>query len=246
MILLIDAGNTRIKWALYENNKITFGGAKDHRCLDLSELYTAMWSQLEKPEKILCSNVAGKKMASSLREWFHMRWDLSVEFIRSGAVNNNLTNAYKAPATLGVDRWLNLLAVGKASQKAFCVIDCGSFVTIDVVASSGQHQGGYITTGMDMMYAALANFTDKRLYVNENESASDLKLGQSTRDCIVNGASRMLVSFMNTVMQDANDTFGEMDFVITGGNADIFLPFLNHPCHHRPALIFEGLALYAE
>src|SRR5574337_1159820 len=159
MILLIDLGNTRIKWAELKDGHIIFGGAKAHKKQNLSQLMPEMWSALSKPDSIWVANVAGDSYMQEMQHWFKNNWDMTAHFVNSSSHHADVKNAYEQAEKLGVDRWLNLIAARQQTSDPVCIVDCGSFLTIDMMDESGQHQGGYITSGLDMMYAALSYYS---------------------------------------------------------------------------------------
>lgn len=247
MILLIDLGNTRIKWAELSQGQILFGGAKAHKKQNLSELMPEMWSHLSKPESIWVANVAGDSFSSEMQQWFEKNWNMQAHFVNSSSHYADVKNTYQHAEKLGVDRWLNLIAAREQIKEPVCIVDCGSFLTIDIMDETGQHQGGYITSGLDMMYAALSYYSQGRLTVTIEQHENLAGLGTSTRECIVKGCCQMLVAFINRVTAQTAEKFGDKtQFIITGGDTALLMPFLTQAYHQRPALVFEGLALLAQ
>lgn len=246
MILLIDLGNTRIKWAELSDNAISFGGAKAHKNQNLAQLMPEMWAHLPRPESIWVANVAGDSYLHEMQAWFEKNWNLQAHFVNSASHYGDVKSAYKQAEKLGVDRWLNLIAARQQIKSPVCIVDCGSFLTIDVMDETGLHHGGYITSGLDMMYAALSYYSQGRLAFTFEQHENLLGLGTSTRECIVKGSCQMLVAFINQVTASAAKKFGaKTEFIITGGDTHLLLPFLTQHYHQRPALVFEGLALLA-
>src|SRR5699024_7332781 len=163
-----------------------------------------------------------------------------------------IRNAYSKPETLGIDRWLALIAVRQRYRNAnrdgvICIIDCGTAITVDVLAANGQHLGGLIVPGLAMMPKLLADNTagiDK----TDNKSQWEHSLLASTTDTAVSaGAFYAAVAFIDRVSGDvAVETNGEVKRIITGGDAPRILPLLKDKYEHLPDLVLWGLAQVAK
>src|ERR1700754_217486 len=103
MTLLIDIGNTRIKWAAFEGSELGEQAALAHEQLGQQELLDA-WRSLARPDRILVSNVAGPGVADMVRVVAGQLWSLQPEFVESTASAGGVRNAYPQPEKLGVDR----------------------------------------------------------------------------------------------------------------------------------------------
>lgn len=245
MILLIDLGNTRIKWAILESQGIRFGGAHAYKTLGLSNVLSDVWNALSDIEGVWIASVAEASLHHELLGWIQSHWRVTPQVVQSQAEYFGVKNRYEISEQLGVDRWLNLIAARAEFKTAFCIVDCGSFLTIDVVDAEGQHLGGYITPGLDMMYAALSHFSQGRLQAEMPAHIDNiLQLGISTDSCVMNGCCQTLVHFINQVTQTLSVQFrGEITYILSGGDANLLMPLLTQQYEHRPALIFEGMAL---
>ena len=99
-MLLLDIGNSRIKWALVEDGQWTRQGVADHA--DMAVLRRAFVT-LPQPNRILAANVAGEHTAQQVRAVCDA-WPCQVEFITAQAEQCGVRNDYEQPAQLGSDR----------------------------------------------------------------------------------------------------------------------------------------------
>ena len=141
MNLLVDIGNTRIKWAIVSSDGWTSGIPQMHRSQPAS-LFDQMWGNLSTPEKMVISNVAGAEFADSLRRWSELNWSLTPQFIHPKEFEAGVTNAYYDASQLGSDRWAALLGARELCKEAAAVVDCGTAVTVDGIDAQGCFRGG--------------------------------------------------------------------------------------------------------
>ena len=156
MLLLIDAGNTRIKWALVAPDSSLGGwmasGAVAHAQLDT---LAAQWALLAITEALL-SNVAGASIASRLRAMLPVSTREFVSLPQLAGV----TNGYRNPAQLGCDRFAAAIgARALAPALPVIVANCGTATTIDAITADGVFLGGMILPGLGLMASSLARNT---------------------------------------------------------------------------------------
>ena len=143
MNLLVDLGNSRIKWAYAGPQRWEVGG-ETIPAEGFSALLDRLWGQAAAPERVVVSSVHGPQRERLLHDWLARRWALEPQFIRAQAQQLGVTNRYRDPAALGADRWAVLIAARQASLAAQCVVDCGTAVTIDALSADGEFLGGVI------------------------------------------------------------------------------------------------------
>lgn len=246
MILLLDIGNSFIKWCWLDDGQLCDAGEVLHVDEELADVLDEAWQELPQPAAVWVSNVAGNELAGALEQWLQRHWALSPGYATSCAAWGEVRNAYDEPGRLGVDRWLALLAAYEISGQAVCIIDCGTAITVDVMASSGQHLGGLIVPGLGMMRDALYAGTD-----GVQDSAAALPasglLACNTAGAVDGGTLYAVVAFIDRVCADMEKELDEpMTCLLTGGDAVDILPLLNAEVEHEPMLVLQGLALIAE
>ena len=243
MILLIDLGNTRLKWARLERGELTGTGAFVHRGADLSGLLIGEFTQFPVPHRILVANVAGDEAGRAVDGWAGERWDLAPEFLESQGSAFGVVNAYAEPARLGVARWLGLMAARRMVGDAVCVIGCGSAWTADVLDTQGRHQGGAIAPGTMLMQKALLTDTAG---VRFGEAAGRPALGRNTQECVANGTLLAAAGFVERMVVMSRELLGDQTVcVLTGGDAARLEPLLPFACRLEPDLVLKGMALVA-
>ena len=155
-ILVIDVGNSRLKWALRGPRGWTARGAVANQ--DIGSLAVRDWQNLERPLRAVGVNVAGE--AARVRvEGQLARWRLPIEWLSSGTQAGGVTNGYRHPSQLGADRWAALVAArrrataaNETSPHACVVVNAGTAVTIDALAADGAFRGGSILMGLRRSY----------------------------------------------------------------------------------------------
>lgn len=242
--LLVDLGNSRIKWALCHDNVLGTSTALLHRQQALPALLSQTWADLPAPQQIMIASVADAERKDQLAHWIQQHWSVEAEFIVSPAQGQGLSNSYREPARLGCDRWAAMVAAYHAANAAVCVVDCGSAVTIDVVDAGGQHRGGLILPGVHTMHAALTAHT--ALAPIALTHAPTNLLGTSTGEAIACGITRAISALVQQTQSDLADTAGiTATCYLTGGDADVIAPLLKVPPVLAPDLVLQGLAIMA-
>lgn len=247
MILLLDAGNTRVKWVGLEHGRLGKGGSVAHAVGAPETRFHEAWGQWPRPERVLVSNVAGREFAQALESWIQATWRIPVEFVQSQHSAFGVVNGYTQPAQLGADRWVGLIAAHNRYPGAACVIDCGTALTVDALSADGAHLGGLIAPGTAMMREALLKNLPEISGAFSAAPAQHVGLvGRSTAQGIDLGALHSAAGLMERVAAGLDVQLGvRVRRLITGGAAPSVLPLLAAGYEQVPDLIFEGLALMA-
>ena len=244
MRLLVDVGNSAVKWAFAGGDGIAGGDRFVHRGLDIAAQLSLVWGSLQRPAEVCVVNVAGEAMASALTACTRQHWSLIPKFFSTGDTACGVRNAYSVPENLGVDRWAALIGAHHQCRDAVCVIDCGTAITMDLLAASGQHQGGLILPGIKMLKQVLLEETAEV----KPSAALPLAtlLASSTGAGIHSGAVYMVVAAIDRLVNDVSAKHGpDLEVLITGGDAATILTLLARPAHHDPELVLKGLAILA-
>ncbi len=244
MNLLVDIGNTSLKWALAGGHETGSPGRFVHRGHDLVPLLEQAWGDMAAPERILVSSVAGTVQAERLADWTVRTWRLRPQFIRASRQAAGLTCAYERPVQLGADRWAAMIAAWHSVADAVCVVDCGTAITLDLVDANGRHRGGQILAGVAMMRQALAAQTaDLPL---QREASPPVLLATTTADAINSGSLFAAAAAIERLVADmAADTGLRPVVVLTGGDAPVLLPLLGLDIRHDADLVLKGIAILA-
>lgn len=239
MILVVDSGNTRIKWAVWDRGRL---GTPDG-CLQGEFEPERHWEALAVPSAVVMANVAAEGGVAQARAWCERRWMCSCRLLVTGARGGGVENGYDRPGSLGVDRWAALVGARRLYPgSSVCVVDAGSAITADVMDPAGRHLGGYIAPGLNMMCRVLGERTHglPRLIAGVKSGGEP---GHDTAAGIMAGAVLAAVGLIERVRARMP---ADGRCVITGGDAGHLLPLLARGCDHRPDLTLLGVAILAE
>ncbi|MBI3575395.1 MAG: type III pantothenate kinase [Gammaproteobacteria bacterium] len=242
MNLLVDLGNSRLKWAqsapgIWRTGAAVHAGENMHAVLD------AAWGKLARPEKIIMSSVAMADARDALLAWCQRHWSLAPVVIRAQAQQLDVKHCYAQPEMLGADRWAALIAVRGMTQSNACVVDCGTAVTVDALAADGEFRGGAIFPGLQLLRASLLRGTGG-IYAAEGKS--DSVFGCSTPDAVAGGTLQGLIGAVTRLLEEQMRVLGSGTQVfVTGGDAPLLLPRLKIPAKAVPDLVLQGLARIA-
>jgi type III pantothenate kinase len=248
MTVLVDIGNTRIKWATLEGGALVHRGTAVHRDA-LDAALAAFAAALPKsPGRVIAANVAGEAVAARLAKLVVAQPGASLELVVTTAERFGVRCAYRDPSRLGVDRWVAVVAAHHAARGAACVIDAGTAVTFDAVDAAGAHLGGLIFPGAALLAAALdRNTSNIGATAPVAAVPRGLKLlGQSTAAAVGNGAWLALAAALDRATATVAQALGAAPVVyLTGGDAAALAPWLETRVEPRADLVLEGLKLFA-
>ena len=254
MILLLDIGNSNLRWATAEAanpGEMQVLRHSDGIPLDL----LAAWEQIDAPSRILVSNVRGTAIADALRRVTRAYWGLEPEFVSTCAESCRVRIAYADPTRFGVDRWLVLIAAHALAQDAVCptsapdasadtsrptlILDAGTAVTFDLLLADGRHLGGLILPGIEMMRNSLLAGT--QIPKIEAEPVGD-PWACDTGTGVASGSIQAIVALTARLYGRLAEQTGILPrLLLTGGDADRLHPVLDQPCEVIPDLVLRGL-----
>ncbi|HXU92099.1 MAG TPA: type III pantothenate kinase [Gallionella sp.] len=236
MRLLIDAGNTRIKWALVR-------GAE---WLRRGDLLTAQSAELRKQladvgevRQIWVSNVAGEAIARHICE-LRIGPHGEPRFIAACAMQCGVRNGYARPAQLGSDRWAALIASWHLMGRSCLVVNSGTATTVDALSAKGEFLGGLILPGVELMQRSLSDATAQLGLMRGAYAA----FPQNTADALFSGAIQATCGAI--VRQHALLADVDAPVVIGGGATEILREHLNLPLLVVDNLVLQGLLLIAQ
>jgi type III pantothenate kinase len=243
-VFLVDAGNSRIKWAWAANGSLSPGEAFLYQANSLPDELVERWKAVGQPRAIWVSNVSGASVAEAIDSWALERWKITPTYPKVARERLGVTTLYQPPERLGVDRWLALLATRRCAEGSVCVVDCGTAITLDVMDKTGVHIGGLIAPGLDLMLQSLAQRASSL-----NVATSDYHgvLATHTAGGLLSGARQAALGLIERTLADVSEVLGERPtLILTGGDAASLASGLRQSCHLSPRLVLEGLMLLAE
>jgi len=234
MKLLLDAGNSALKWATLDADRIGQRGSSGYH-----DTIPPAWPQLGDLDAIALSSVTTAARTDSMIKWCRQLWpQCPLSIISSPAQGCGVSNAYPQPERLGSDRWAALIGAHRHYSGDKCIVDAGTALTIDLLHANGQHLGGFIVPGNHSMISALQ--TNTTLAAPTAAALPPLAPGTNTADCIRQGASGALAALIERVQHQLGGSNGRL--IISGGGAAHLLPWLPADTLHQPDLVFHGLA----
>lgn len=241
MNLLVDIGNSRLKWGWTNNEQLISGATLANEQISFTTL-RELWQQVPIPPKQLAvSCVSSKHLLQQVQQVAADLWpNISVLPVRSLANAFGVINAYQQPEKLGVDRWLNLVAARKHYPGPVCVVDCGTAITIDLLAADGLHQGGFIAPGLTLMKKSLAEGTQALQHVTQSYCFGP---ADNTEAAIYSGTIAACCGLIEHVLSKQPKN---VCLVLTGGDAEFIADQLINTSIVEHDLVLRGLWLVAE
>jgi len=245
-MMLLDVGNSSVKWATESNDVLEDGGRFYYRDEGFSLAAGRAWEGLPAPRVLAVASVAGAGMEREISEWSERFWNTTPCYIRVLKQAAGVINAYREPNALGVDRWAAIVAAHHDTENPVCVIDCGTAITLDIVDAAGNHQGGLIAPGLDMMRQSLVKGTAAIDPLPVEAGTPQSLLSGNTIDGVNSGVMNMAGALIDRVTEEvAAGYLGNLDAVITGGDAERMLPLLRHTPRYDRDLVMKGIAILA-
>ncbi|MGA9855142.1 MAG: type III pantothenate kinase [Gammaproteobacteria bacterium] len=242
-MLLVDVGNTRIKWGLAHDHVISGYGALEYKDKQISEVLASAWADLPFPVRILVINVAGASLAEGINCYCHEQFQREPEYVQTALQACGVTNGYTRPAQLGVDRWAAVIGAYHIYSGPTCIISCGTAITVDTVTRDGRHLGGLIAPGISVMQHALAAVAPA---IPKAPGDAFTLYGRDTRTAITSGVLYAAAGLMERVTTEIQAQQGaQTKFLLTGGDAERMQPIVRGQFTLAPHLVLEGLAVLA-
>ena len=243
--LLFDIGNSYLKWGLYDKDSIY-----QTEIISLESINKIGFEILAKrlPDQIdacCASNVAGTSTGEKLKKFISTHYDIDINFVNSEKFGHGVTNGYQQPKSLGVDRWVAMIAAWSEIKSSLLVVDFGTALTLDGIDNKGVHLGGQIIPGLETMFNSLVTATSD---INTSKLdykysvASENFFGKSTTEAIRGGSQNALIGALEGAVHSMQKDSLEPVIVITGGGAkDIPKNYFGRNALFRPNLILDGL-----
>ncbi len=242
MNLLIDLGNSRLKWAQQAPGLWrTEAALLEHA---LPSLLDRLWRDMDVPRKIVMCSVSTSERMQALEKWVQARWSVTPQIVRAQAEQLGVKNRYRQPEQLGVDRWVALIGARGLTSSAACVVDCGTAVTVDALSADGEFLGGAVFPGLRLLRDSLVQGTAG---IPATEGDATDCLARSTADGVAAGTLFGLAGAVERLIDEYRRTLGEtMRVFLTGGDAPALAARLRAAHTPVPDLVLKGLARIAD
>jgi len=208
MNLIIDSGNTRIKYYLFVSNKIIKEGAVNEN--EMMPFFKKLKKEYD-VKGFLYADVRGIDF-SFLNTIFNKCFSVRLE-----EAKYPFEILYKTPNTLGQDR-LGLMSAASLyyPNTNVLVIDLGSCITYDFIDKKNKYRGGAISPGFEMRYKSLASFTSKLPLLNFKSSKT--YIGADTESAIHSGIFNGILSEVENQIALYSKNFSNLKIILTGGD----------------------------
>ena len=236
MILLIDAGNSRIKWRLQcaSKGRVEAEGALVHDDIDR---LASLRPQALSAARIVGSNVAGTTVAEHIARALGTE---HIDWLRPGQQACGVRNLYEHPLQLGADRWAALIGARAVHAYASVVVMAGTATTVDLLSASGDFLGGLILPGVELMQQSLARGTAEL----PSASGKFRLQPRCTLDAIRSGCLQAQAGAVERMFRQIA-TQPDALCLLSGGAADGFAELLDIPLQRIDNLVLHGLAVFA-
>jgi type III pantothenate kinase len=240
-MLVIDVGNTNIKSAVWNGHRLIDCGSFVTLGADIENDFESAWlTHTSLISKVMVSNVAASQVRDRIKRFCKTYLDITPEFVVPQKTCMGMSTRYQRPDALGVDRWLASLAAWTLSRGSVCVVDVGTALTVDVVVADGEHVGGLIAPGPDMLKASLVSGT-AGIEIDQFGAAD--RFGINTVEAISLGCRSALKGVLREVEQQL-DMLGISEttsWYLTGGAGEVVKELIPNKHIDNPRLVLEGL-----
>jgi type III pantothenate kinase len=244
-VLLVDIGNTRIKWARLEGDRPGRGKAAAHSGWRAADYARHLFAPARGIGRVVVASVAGSKVNQALAAAAR-RAGAVAQFVAVARHAGGVTVGYAEPWRLGVDRFAAVVGAHDIfGALPVCVVGVGTAMTIDLVDAAGRHLGGVIVPAPKLMVETLlANTHGIRRRARGGAVGGFGLFGRSTRDGIERGARYAAAALVDRAVEEASGPLGREPLVVlTGGDADLVRPLARSRCVTVPELVLRGLAV---
>ena len=246
MTLLVDVGNTRVKWARLDAT----GALGPQRAATYAGWSAGDWQRAlfdgVPPDRVVASSVASASVNAALDDAARAAGSRPVEFVVATAEAVGVRSGYGDPRQLGVDRWMAVIGAWHLVRGDCLVVDVGTAATVDFVAADGSHRGGYIVPGPALMVGSLLRSTSDlgtRHGAGNGGGEDTTTFADNTRDAIERGCRLALAALVERSYADAARAAQgrPVRLLLTGGAADDVRAQLRVEAEPVPDLVLRGL-----
>jgi len=242
MNLLLDLGNTRLKWALAAGAQWLARGAVAWS-EDVPAALAQAWHGLPRADAVIGASVVDPAREAQVAAASVAAFAREVAWLRTPAAGCGVRNAYAQPHRLGVDRFLAMVAARAAGDAPCVLAGVGTALTLDALAADGRHLGGLIAPGPRLMQASLLGATAR---VRPERPGRVLEVADNTADAVASGCWQAAVALIERfAARMAAPLGGAPGLVVHGGDAGDLLPLLGVPARHAVDSVLRGLVVWA-
>lgn len=244
MNLLLDLGNTRLKWAFGASASTLQVHAVAWNSRELPATLHGLWSTLPAaPERICVASVVSDAQRDMVLASLRAQTSVTPEVLVTPMHACGVSNAYRQPQRLGVDRFLAMVAALDAGVAPCIVVGCGTAMTLDALCADGRHLGGLIAPGPRLMQRSVLEATAQVSPMHEGQCVD---AADNTEDALSSGCWHAAAALVERFAARMTGPLGGAPRrVLGGGDAQRLSRLLPQPVHMQPDAVLRGLAVWA-
>ncbi|MBT8434670.1 MAG: type III pantothenate kinase [Gammaproteobacteria bacterium] len=239
-MILLDCGNSQLKAQWHQAGQLQ----ASYSCA-----YNRDWTQrLERwlqdlPAKhCYLASVLDQTRGARLEQCLEQKFDTAITRFVSMPRALGVTNAYREPERLGIDRWMALLAASELVHGDVVIIDAGSAMTLDLLRADGKHLGGAILPGINTSLEVFKRIFE-HIDFDDPGIAETAEPGCSTEEAIHINYSHNSIELLPGLVNRWTSYFdNEATILLAGGDAVEVQRELQKPARIVPDLVFQGMA----
>lgn len=246
-VLLVDIGNTRVKWARLKHGRLGRQRAAVHAGWTQEDYARRVIGRSRNIRRILVVSVAGERVDRLFAAAARARTGVEPEFFVTRRRVAGVTTLYTDPWRLGADRLVAAIGAHRIARgRDVCVVVAGTALTVDLVDSEGCHRGGMIIPAPGLMKESLLTRTNGIRRRAAGGSTRGSLFARSTRAGIEHGTRHAAAALIDRAVEEARNLLGRRPLVLlAGGGSPALRPLLRTPHLFVPDLVLRGLAVLA-
>ncbi|MGY8950428.1 MAG: type III pantothenate kinase [Flavobacteriales bacterium] len=226
MKLIIDIGNTLVKYAIFSSDEIVI-------------IYKKNDVEISFMQELIQKHNVNDVIISSVRDKVDGDFGIKTLYLNH-LTPLPITINYETPETLGNDRIANVVAASVLyPNKNILIIDAGTCITIDFIDQNKEYQGGRISPGIEMRYKSLHKYTSNLPKLTISNTAQ--QIGKDTNSSIVSGVEKGVVAEIETIIDDFKNENEDLFVIVTGGDTFFFENTLKNSIFADQNLVLKGL-----
>jgi type III pantothenate kinase len=243
--LLVDIGNTRVKWAVLRGSKVGRMQAALHGGKPAA--LRALVRGVRDVRYVVAVNVASAQLERALAAEVRQRFGIKPQFITSTREVLGVRNGYRDTWRLGADRWVGAVgAFHLLGGRPVVVANVGTALTIDAVDAQGKHLGGAIVPGPSTMIESLLAGTHGIRKRAGGKSSLRSLFAADTASALGAGATHAAAAFIDRATSEAAAVMGARPvLILTGGAAPSLRTYIKSKSRMAPDLVLRSLAVFA-
>ena len=242
MKLLLDLGNTRLKWRALDGDRRLGEGAVAWT-EPMAERLAADWSAWPAPTSVFGASVVDEAREALVEAQARALGAPGITWVRSPHEACGVRNAYAEPQRLGVDRFLAMVAAHAQGLSPCVLVGVGTALTLDALDGDGRHLGGLIAPGPYLMQQSLLGATVR---LRTEQEGAIVPLADNTADAVVSGCWGACAGLVERFVAEVTPRLGGAPrLLFGGGDADALRALVRVSGEPFADGVLRGLAVWS-